>query len=143
MYGVGYSPSLSYNTLEHTSSRLKHGLHCVSWTLKHGQSSPCYMYKSVISQWRCSQIRAKNYTPTTRRQCKNMEATEVVSKLPSNLQRAMEVSTEKGALTWLTTLPGNFQAWVCPLCLRYSWCPQQLPSWCVCKQKFTWAFNTP
>ena len=45
------------------------------------------------------------YTSTTRKQCEKMEAIEVVSKLPSNLQRVMKVSTEKGASTWLTTLP--------------------------------------
>ena len=53
-------------------------------------------------------------------------------------------SSEKGASTWLTTLPiadhgyslhkGAFRD---ALCLRYGWHPKQLPSRCVCDQKFT------
>ena len=96
------------------------------------------------SETRRSQIRAKNYSCTIQRQGEKAEADEVASKLPPNLQRAMKVSSEKGASTWLITLPiaehrfilhkGAFQD---ALCLRYGWCPQQLPSRCVCDQKFT------
>jgi len=56
----------------------------------------------------------------------------------------MEVSSEKGASTWLNTLPiadhgftlhkGAFRD---ALCLRYGWHPEQLPSRCVCDQRFT------
>ena len=101
---------------------------------------------SISVETRRSQIRAKNHIRMSQRQFEKAKATKVASKLPYNLQRAMEVSSEKGALTWLTTLPiadrgfalhkGAFQD---ALCLRYGWCPQQLPSRCVtvCDQKFT------
>ena len=54
------------------------------------------------------------------------------------------MSSEKGSLAWLTTLPvvgheftlhkGAFRD---ALCLRYGWHPEQLPSHCVCDPKFT------
>lgn len=100
--------------------------------------------KTLPPETRNAQIRAKNLTRTTRRQREKAEASEITNKLPSNLKKAVEVSSEKGASTWLTTLPiadhgfalhkGAFRD---ALCLRYSWCPEQLPSRCVCDQKFT------
>ena len=87
---------------------------------------------------------AKNRSRTRQRQNEKAEANEIANKLPSNLQRAIEVSSEKGASTWLTTLPiddhgfalhkGAFRD---ASCLRYGWHPEHLPSWCVCDQKFT------
>ena len=93
---------------------------------------------------RSIQMDAKNRSRTRQRQNEKAEANEIANKLPSNLQRAIEVSSEKGASTWLTTLPiddhgfalhkGAFQD---ALCLRYGWHPERLPSRCVCDQKFT------
>ena len=67
-----------------------------------------------------------------------------MDRLPDNLQRAMAATQEKGASSWLSTLPiqehgfclhkGAFRD---ALCLRYGWCPQLLPSHCVCGNKFT------
>ena len=89
-------------------------------------------------------IDAKRHSQNVKRQHQKKEAEELVNKLPPNLQRAMEVSSEKGASTWLTTLPiadhgftlhkGAFRD---ALCLRYGWHPQRLPSRCICDQKFT------
>ena len=64
----------------------------------------------------------------------------------------MTVSVEKGASSWLSTLPidehgfalhkGAFRD---ALCLRYGWRPAHLPSNCVCGEKFTvdHALNCP
>ena len=56
----------------------------------------------------------------------------------------MKISTEKGASSWLSTLPiqehgfalhkGAFRD---ALCLRYGWQPKHLPSHCACGSKFT------
>ena len=56
----------------------------------------------------------------------------------------MTVSAEKGASSWLSTLPiadhgfalhkGAFRD---ALCLRYGWSPHLLPSHCVCGQRLT------
>ena len=90
------------------------------------------------------QINVKNRSHARQRQSERVEANEIANKLPPNLWRAMEVSSEKGASTWLTTLPiadhrftlhkGAFRD---ALCLRYDWRPEQIPSRCVCDQKFT------
>ena len=61
--------------------------------------------KSCLPETRSDQISAKNHTRTTRRQHDKAEANEIANKMPSNLQRAIEVSSEKGASTWLNTLP--------------------------------------
>ena len=101
-------------------------------------------FYAVPQETRNVQIGAKNHSRTRRRQSEKTEANEIANKLPPNLQRAMEVSSEKGASTWLNTLPiadhgftlhkGAFRD---ALCLRYGWHPEQLPSRCVCDQRFT------
>ncbi len=88
-----------------------------------------------------AQICAKNQSRNLRRQQEKVEANQIAESLSSNLQRAIGVSSEKGASTWLTTLPladhgitlhkGAFRD---ALCLRYRWVPQQLPVRCVCRQ---------
>ena len=64
--------------------------------------------------------------------------------MPANLRRAIELTSEKGASTWLTALPleehgfflnkGEFQD---ALHLRYGWQPSRLPRTCVCGSSFT------
>ena len=65
--------------------------------------------------------------------------------MPAKLKRAVEVTSEKGALTWLTALPlehvhgfllnkGEFHD---ALHLRYGWQPSRLPRNCVCSKAFT------
>ena len=60
------------------------------------------------------------------------------------MQRVIEASSEKGASSWLSSLPiaehgfalhkGAFRD---ALCLRYGWNPPNLPSLCTCGQHFT------
>ena len=74
----------------------------------------------------------------------SQQAQELKSNLPSDLQRVASASTEKGASSWLSTLPiedhgfalhkGAFRD---ALCFRYGWRPPLLPSQCVCGAKFT------
>ena len=71
-------------------------------------------------------------------------ATELKSLLPSELQRAMDLSQEKGASIWLTVLPieefgfslhkGAFRD---ALALRYNWPLHNIPSTCPCGSQFT------
>lgn len=77
-------------------------------------------------------------------QAVNLAAEDLSSKLPSDLKRAMELATEKGASTWLTVLPLEVHNFALSksefrdaLCLRYGWRPPHLPDICICGQKFT------
>ena len=94
---------------------------------------------------RQSQIKAKSRAHNFRRgQLQSQQAQELKSNLPSDLQRVVSASTEKGASSWLSTLPiqdhgfalhkGAFRD---ALCFRYGWRPPLLPSQCVCGAKFT------
>ena len=55
------------------------------------------------------------------------------------MRRALKVSSEKGALSWLSTLPIAEHGFALhkgvfwdALCLRYGWHPSGLPTTCVC-----------
>ncbi len=64
--------------------------------------------------------------------------------LPVSLKRSVELASEKGASSWLSTLPiqehgfclhkGAFRD---ALCSRYGWNPPLLPSRCVCDKSFS------
>ena len=92
---------------------------------------------------KAEQIKAKNSTRNQRRSSEQRLAKDLQEKLPSSLQKSMSLVAEKGASTWLTTLPieehgfalhkGGFRD---ALCLRYGWQPSLLPSQCVCSKKF-------
>ena len=78
------------------------------------------------------------------RQLQEEVSTNLTDTLPALLQRAVNIAKEKGASSWLTTLPiaehgfslhkGDFRD---ALCLRYDWKPKGLPSRCVCDKAFT------
>ena len=69
---------------------------------------------------------------------------ELMSLLPDDLRHIVQLSSEKGASTWLSVLPieehgfalhkGAFRD---ALCLRYGWLPSGLPAKCVCGHGFT------
>ena len=90
------------------------------------------------------QLRARMDSRTLRRQRESSAASDLKERLPRNLQRALEISTEKGASSWLSTLPitehgfalhkGAFRD---ALCLRYGWRPSRLPTHCICGGQFT------
>ncbi len=80
-----------------------------------------------------------------KRHHRKMEAEDLSNRLPLDLQRAIKVSSEKGASTWLTTLPIADHAFMHPSqgCIprcrmsEIGWTPKRLPSRCVCDQNFT------
>jgi len=102
-------------------------------------------YDTVIDQ-----ERAKTEVRQSRQQHQSTRATQLHSRLPRHLQRAVELCSEKGASSWLSVLPiedhgfalhkGAFRD---ALCLRYNWSPPQLPQKCVCGHSFSvdHAFN--
>ena len=79
-----------------------------------------------------------------RRARQNNMAATVKARLPLHLQHAAELASEKGASSWVTTLPieeygfclhkGAFRD---ALSLRYNWSPSQLPTRCTCGSLFT------
>ena len=87
---------------------------------------------------------AKTLIHNTCRQHEDMLSKESKEKLPHKRQKAMMISAEKGASSWLTTLPitehgfalhkGAFRD---ALCLCNVWHPPLLPSHCVCSQGLT------
>ena len=90
------------------------------------------------------QRKAKSEASTIRQEQEAQSASELMGKLPTNLQRALKVSSEKVASSWLSTLPiaehgfalhkGAFGD---ALCLRYGWRPSNLPTNCVCGKPFS------
>ena len=98
--------------------------------------------EAYTSDTKAAQTRVKNRNCNFCRQQQYTAAVELKAKLPSRLQRAIDVSSEKGASSWLSTLPiaehgfalhkGAFRD---TLCLRYGWHPTNLPSHCVCGNK--------
>ena len=79
-----------------------------------------------------------------RRRRQDSTARDLKARLPRHLQRCAELASEKGASSWVTTLPiadhgfalhkGAFRN---ALCLRYNWTPSRLPSKCACGTNFT------
>ena len=66
-------------------------------------------------------------------------AADLHKQLPEKLQLARALACEKGASSWLTTLPLKVHGFELPkgsfrdvLCLRYGWQVPQLPTTCVC-----------
>ena len=90
---------------------------------------------AIIDQSRERPPQMKEAHLQFQRQQAKVEASRIAESLSSNLQTAIGVSSEKGASTWLTTLPladhgftlhkGAFRD---ALCLRYGWVPQELPA---------------
>ena len=107
---------------------------------------------SYPAEVKVEQIKAKNSTRNQIRSSEQRRAKDLQEKLPSSLQKSMSLAAEKGASTWLTTLPfeehgfalhkGGFRD---ALCLRCGWQPSLLPSQRVCGKKFSveHALNCP
>ena len=71
-------------------------------------------------------------------------ARQVVKTLPQFQQLAIEQASEKGASSWLTTIPIkehgfnlHKQAFRDAICLRYGWRPPRLPPKCACGAVFS------
>ena len=92
-----------------------------------------------------SQLSAKSTIHQLRRQQSKQQADALKQNLPDSLKRAMDLAPpEKGASSWLTTLPieeygftlhkGAFHD---ALALRYGWHPSRVPSNCSCGSTFS------
>ena len=91
-----------------------------------------------------AQSRMRNNARKFHRQHEARTAEDLKQNLPTKLQRALSICSEKGASSWLSALlisehgfalhKGAFRD---ALCLRYGWRPSYLPSHCVCGQNFS------
>ena len=72
------------------------------------------------------------------------EAKAIHERMPQDYQRPIELACEKGASTWLTSLPLSAYgfsmhktAFRDAICLRYNWRPNHLSTTCACGEQFT------
>ena len=79
-----------------------------------------------------------------RRQQVTLEANSLRDDLTPTLQRAMNLAHERGASSWLTSLPIkehgfclHKSAFVDALALRYGWAPSRTPTTCACGASFS------
>ena len=90
------------------------------------------------------QRQAKVDVVSSRHRWQASRESELMSLLSGDLCRIVQLSSEKGASSWLSVLPieehgfalhkGAFRD---ALCLRYGWLPSGLPTKCVCGHGFT------
>ena len=127
--------SVSFSNIQHQDS-LKITKSLVDLILS---QSTEYPYEVLTDQ-----ITVKNGIKSSRKKLSKEAADELRNALPSLLQRAMDLSREKGASSWLTVLPleeHHFslhkQAFRDALALRYGWLPSQVPSNCPCGHSFS------
>ena len=90
------------------------------------------------------QLIAKSEIQSSRREMVNKQAKDIKNILPENLKNPMELASEKGVSTWLTSLPmdefgftlhkGAFYD-ALPLC--YDWSPSNIPKSCPCGTLFS------
>ena len=91
-----------------------------------------------------AQIQAKRAAHKQNRKCAKSSATTLRATISAPLQRAMDLAQEKGASSWLTSLPleefgfslhkGAFRD---AIALRYGWLPQHTPTTCTCGTNFS------
>ena len=98
-----------------------------------------YSYECIAAQ-----ISAKSELKTSKRTQEMEAASAVQNLLPGSLQRAMDLAQERGASSWLMSLPigelgfslhkGAFRD---ALALRYGWSPLHTPTHCACGVSFS------
>ena len=103
------------------------------------QQNPSYTHDIVADQ-----LKAKAEIHKLKRQQSTLAANHLKQVLPNPFKSAMDLAEEKGAFSWLTSLPieefgfalhkGAFHD---ALALRYDWQPSRCPSNCACGTKFT------
>ena len=91
-----------------------------------------------------AQIQAKRAAHKQNRKCAKSSATTLRATISAPLQRDMDLAQEKGASSWLTSLPleefgfslhkGAFRD---AIALRYGWLPQHTPTTCTCGTNFS------
>ena len=103
------------------------------------EQSQEYGYEVIADQ-----LQSKGTIRNENKETSSKEADDLYSHLPVQQQKAVELAKEKGASTWLTTLPlkeHGFSlhkaAFHDAMALRYGWSPSNLPSKCDCGNNFT------
>ena len=98
-----------------------------------------YSYDCIAAQ-----LAAKSEVKTSRRNLEKDAAQAVRVMLPDSLQQAMDLAQEKGASSWLTSLPIqefgfslHKSAFRDAISLRYGWTPLHVPTHCACGESFS------
>ena len=91
-----------------------------------------------------AQIQAKKQLHQLKQQQTQDTAANLLPQLSESSQRSMVLTQEKGASSWLTTLPISEHGFALhkgafhdALALRYGWDPPNTPSHCICGKSFT------
>ena len=133
--GIGIIDPTQLTASHYTTSR-NVSAPLISLILQQSTSYPAY----------CKELqrKAKSDAYQAKRQHETTCANDLFNKIPHNQQRALEASKEKGASSWLSSLPIAEHGFVLhkgafrdALCLRYGWRPPHLPSNCVCGKQYT------
>ena len=98
-----------------------------------------YSYECIAAQ-----LGAKAEVRNSRRRDVGDAASELRTRLPACLQRAVDLAQERGASSWLTALPIqefgftlHKSAFRDAIALRYGWSPLNTPSHCSCGSQFS------
>ena len=109
------------------------------------------LLEGIISQdhtYRLEMLSTQLENKRTVRSSNNIENTRIADELHSHLsgtlQRSMDLAREKGASSWLTTLPLSEHGFTLhksafrdAMALRYGWIPKDIPSKCECGKAFS------
>ena len=90
------------------------------------------------------QLDAKKHVSCEARERTLSEFNEIYVNMTTSLQRAIDLTREKGSSTWLTVLPLTEHgfalhkgAFYDALALRYGWPPPEMPTMCACGSSFS------
>ena len=112
----------------------------------------CHQQHDYPTHTTLEQRQSKSSIHTSKRSETITQANTLMSKLPTPQQREIEQASEKGASSWLTSIPLakygfklHKQAFRDAFCLRYGWTPTRLASHCPCGHPFnvSHAFSCP
>jgi len=91
-----------------------------------------------------AQLSAKSEVKRQRRENLNVAASSIYDSLSQDLKRAVDLATEKGASSWLSTLPIQEHgfalhkaAFYDAIAMRYGWMPTNVPTSCACGKSFS------
>ena len=93
---------------------------------------------------KADQLLQKSTVRSLKQQCYSRNSSDLHQQLSPSLQLAVNLATEKGASSWLTTLPLeeygfalHKSAFQDALALRYGWVPLRTPAHCACGSSFS------
>ena len=91
-----------------------------------------------------NQKKARDEVRMKRKNTQKCQFEKIIALLPEAMKRNVELATEKGASSWLLTLPIKAQGLVLhksdfrdAIHLRYNWQPMHLRTQCICGKSFT------